>query len=98
MIDSPPGIPPAEEEGSDPLRSKAPLGHYLSRSSRPTLFFPEFFEVIPVVVAFPDLSWVPLIHAWRGHPGWQCGLASSDVAARLLDLGTSDLPLSSLGT
>ena len=63
---------------------------------RPLLFFPEFFEVTPVAVPFPELSWVPLIHAWTGQPGWQCGLASGDVAARFLDLRTSDSPLSSL--
>lgn len=98
MIGSPPGSPPAEEEGSDPSCSRVLLGRHLSRSTGPTFFFPEFFEATSVAVAFPDLPWVPLIYAWTGYPGWQCGLASSDVAARVLDLGTSDPSLSSLGT
>lgn len=49
-------------------------GHCLSRSSGPRLFFPGFFEVTPAAVTFPELSWVPLIHAWTGHRGRQwCG-------------------------
>lgn len=52
------------------------------------LFFPGLFEMTPAAVTFPELSWVPLIHAWTGHRGRQCNLASSGVAAVLLDLGT----------
>lgn len=51
------------------------------------------FEAVP----FPELSWGPLIHARTGQPGGQCGLASGDVAARLLGLGTPGSPLSSRG-
>lgn len=50
-----------------------------------------------MAAAFPELSWVPLIRAWMGHPGRQCGQTPSDVAAGLLDLGTSGWPVSSLG-
>lgn len=62
------------------------LGHYLPRSSGPAFFFSQFLEVIPVAVAFPELSWVPRIHAWMGHPGWQCAQTSSDVALGLGDI------------
>lgn len=39
-----------------------------------------------MAVAFPELSWVPQIHAWMGHPGWQCPQTSSDVAPGLGDI------------
>lgn len=86
-----------QEEESGHLQSRGPLGHYLPRSPGPTFLFSLFCEVTPVAAAFSELSWVPLIHAWMGPPGRQCGQTPSDVAAGLLDLGTSGLPVSSLG-